>query len=105
MKKEPNSAVLCTHTLKLLGDFWTLAIINALRDGASLRYCELQRLLGMVNPVTLSNRLHALEEEGLIERNSDPEDKVAVIYSLSTLGEHAVPVLDALDRFSKKMKK
>lgn len=101
MTVHKQAKPVCTETMKLLGDFWTLNIINALRAG-ELRYCELQRTLGMVNPVTLTNRLHLLEKEGLVTRSTDASDKVAIIYALSHLGEHALPVIDALDAFSKK---
>ncbi len=97
-KKHSTS---CTENLKLLGDFWTLSIIDALRHG-ELRYCELQRHLDMVNPVTLSNRLHLLEEKHIILRSTDPTDKVAVIYSLSSRGKDALKVVDALKAFGKK---
>ena len=84
-----------------MGDFWTLRVIDALREG-ELRFCELQRHLDMVNPVTLSNRLQTLEKEDIVLRNTDPEDKVAVLYSLSSRGREALKVVDALDAFSKK---
>ncbi len=94
--KKHNTS--CTAALKLLGDFWTLSIIDALRHG-ELRYCELQRRLDMVNPVTLTNRLHVLEKERILLRMTDPSDKVAVIYGLTSRGNEALRVVDALKAF------
>lgn len=93
----------CTRSLKLLGDFWTLNIIGALRDG-ELRYCDLQRAAGGVNPVTLGSRLRKLQDSGLIERIASSDD-IAVSYRLTTLGVAAIPVLEAVDSFSRLLPK
>lgn len=97
------SGKICTRSLKLLGDFWTLNIISALRKG-ELRYCDLQRAAGGVNPVTLGNRLRKLQSAGLIERNASTED-ISVGYKLTELGEAALPVLIAVDTFSRQLPK
>lgn len=89
----------CITTLKLLGDYWTLRLLDALR-GDTLRYCQLQREVDNLNPVTLTNRLKKLEEAGLVERHDDTADKAAVTYQLTDRGRQALPVIDALDRFA-----
>lgn len=90
---------ICAATLKLLGDYWTLRIIDALEPGA-LRFCELQRALDNLNPATLSSRLKKLEQTQLISRHEESAEKGAVSYYLSPLGQEALPVLEALDHFS-----
>lgn len=100
---KPTSKKICTRSLKLLGDFWTLNIISALRQG-ELRYCDLQRAAGGVNPVTLGNRLRKLQSAGLVERNASAED-IAVGYKLTELGHAALPVLIAVDAFSRQLPK
>ena len=100
---QPDSERICTRSLKLLGDFWTLNIISALQDG-ELRYCDLQRAAGGVNPVTLGSRLHKLQDAGLVERNASTDD-ISVGYKLTKLGEAALPVLVAVDTFSRKLPK
>ena len=92
----------CTETLKLLGDFWTLSIISALH-GQELRFCELQRSLGMINPVTLTNRLQKLEEKKLLLRRTGAIDELSVSYSLTTTGKEAYKVVKALESFSEKV--
>lgn len=91
----------CAASLKLLGDYWTLRIIDALEPGP-LRFCELQRTLDNLNPATLSGRLKKLEQTQLIGRHEKKADHNAVSYFLSPLGREALPVLDALDHFSDK---
>jgi len=100
---QPTTEQICTRSLKLLGDFWTLNIIGALRGG-ELRYCDLQRAAGGVNPVTLGNRLRKLQDAGLVARNASDED-ISVAYRLTDLGEEAIPVLMAVDTFSRKLPK
>ena len=53
---------------RIIGQKWTLQIVNNLMAGGTLRFCELQEALGGVNPSTLSSRLKMLEEEGLVQR-------------------------------------
>src|SRR6266498_4562981 len=91
----------CTRSLKLLGDFWTLSILAAL-DKGSLRYCALQRAIGNPNPVTLGNRLRRLQDAGLINRHPSPDD-ISVSYSLTELGDAALPVVNAIDMFSRRL--
>jgi DNA-binding HxlR family transcriptional regulator len=98
---QPVNEKICTRSLKLLGDFWTLNIIGALRDG-ELRYCDLQRTAGNVNPVTLGNRLRRLQDAGLIMRRASSDD-ISVGYKLTELGEAAIPVLMAVDTFSRQL--
>ena len=91
----------CASSLKLLGDYWTLRILDALSDG-EMRFCELQRRVDNLNPVTLTGRLKKLEEARLINRYEDLEDKVAVVYTLTALGAEAMPVINAITNFSAK---
>lgn len=91
----------CVSSLKLLGDYWTLRIINALSDG-DLRYCDLQRDIDGLNPTTFTNRLKKLEEARLIERKE--ENPGCVTYALSQLGTQTLPVIKAINTFSTKAK-
>ncbi|MDB5186299.1 MAG: transcriptional regulator, partial [Candidatus Saccharibacteria bacterium] len=94
----------CIPSLKLLGDFWTLRIIDALSSG-SLRYCQIQRMADGVNPVTLSTRLKKLEQEHLVKRTEETCDKISVSYELTDLGRSVLPVLDAVNAFSSELAK
>ncbi|MDQ3630520.1 MAG: helix-turn-helix transcriptional regulator, partial [Actinomycetota bacterium] len=48
---------------------WTLLLVRDLAAGTS-RFCELERSLAGISPRTLSLRLRALEEEGIVERQT-----------------------------------
>lgn len=99
MKNREDTYV---DSLKLLGDYWTLRIIDELRHG-ELRYCELQRAADNLNPASLTNQLRKLETNGLVTRREETLDKISVTYSLSRLGNSVLPVIDALNYFSTKL--
>jgi DNA-binding HxlR family transcriptional regulator len=88
--------------MKLLGDYWTLRIIDALR-ASEVRFCELQRSTDNLNPTTLTSRLKKLEAARLVSRSKDTVDKCSVTYSLTELGKEVLPVIKALDHFSAKL--
>lgn len=85
-------------TIKMIGDFWTLRIIDAMSQ-SELRFCELERALPTINPVTLTNRLKRMEDDGLIMRRVEIQDKQSVSYGLTTKGRSALPILEAIKTF------
>jgi DNA-binding HxlR family transcriptional regulator len=87
--------------LKLLADFWTLNIINSLEAG-ELRFCEIQRALDNLNPVTLIDRLKKLQEARLIERKEETCDKLSVSYGLTKRGVEILPVIREIRVFAEK---
>ena len=89
------------EALKLLGDYVTLRVVDFLRAG-ELRFTELQRSMGDVNAVTLSNRLKRLETAGVIEREEATIDRQSVAYKLSPLGMGLLPVLREIQNFTKR---
>jgi len=86
---------------EIFGDTWTLFIIRSLADGGQ-RFCEIQRKVGGVNPVTLTSRLKKLEKLGFIERKEEMIDKISVSYLLTKKGEGMLPVLHAIEVYAKK---
>jgi len=89
------------EALKLLGDYVTLRIIDFLRL-KELRFTELQRSMGDVNSVTLSNRLKRLEAAGVIGREEATIDLQSVAYQLTSLGKGLLPVLREIQNFTKR---
>jgi DNA-binding HxlR family transcriptional regulator len=72
---------------------WTLLVIRDLAEGRS-RFCELERSLLGISPRTLSLRLRALEEEGIVERQTFPEVPPRVEYALTDKGRALVPLIE-----------
>jgi DNA-binding HxlR family transcriptional regulator len=92
----PNT---CPSSLRTLGDFWTLYIVDVLRDD-EVRFSDLNRKVVGINPVTLTDRLKKLETNGIVIRNIETVDKQSVTYSLTPLGRESLPIIDAYYRFA-----
>ena len=60
-------------------------LIRDLAEG-SRRFCELERSLEGISPRTLSLRLRALEDHGIVERHTFPEVPPRVQYALTDKG-------------------
>ena len=89
----------CNGPLKVLGDYWTLRIVDALQE-TELRFCELQRSLPESNPATLTCRLKRMQEAGLLERKEETVDKQSVTYNLSKTGRALLPIVREIKLFT-----
>lgn len=98
MSAISNSTCPVCRTAEVISGKWTLLVIRDLADGAS-RFCELERSLEGISPRTLSLRLRALEEEGVVERHTYPEVPPRVEYALTEKGRALVPLIDDMRRY------
>lgn len=89
---------ICLSSLKILSDYWTLRVIDELSDGSTLRFNELERRLEGVNTATLSKRLKDMQDGNLVHRVE--KSRADVTYSLTDLGNQAIPLLKAINNFS-----
>ncbi len=87
------------EAMKLVGDFWTLRIIDAL-SGSELRFCGIERAIPDINPATLTARLKRLEEADVICRATEEQDKQSVSYHLTDKGRGLLPVLASIQAFT-----
>lgn len=88
-------------TADLICGKWTILVIRDLADGRT-RFCELERSLAGISPRTLSLRLRALEEEGIVERRTFPEVPPRVEYRLTTKGEALLPIIEDMRRYGRE---
>jgi DNA-binding HxlR family transcriptional regulator len=98
MSAESNSRCPVCRTADVVCGKWTLLVIRDLAAGCS-RFCELERSLEGISPRTLSLRLRALEEEGIVARNTFPEVPPRVEYTLTEKGEALVPLIEDMRRY------
>ncbi len=98
MSAESNSRCPVCRTADVVCGKWTLLVIRDLAEGRS-RFCELERSLEGISPRTLSLRLRALEEEGVVARQTFPEVPPRVEYALTTKGEALVPLIEDMRRY------
>jgi DNA-binding HxlR family transcriptional regulator len=95
-----DSCPVC-RTAEIVCGKWTLLIIRDLADGRS-RFCELERSLAGISPRTLSLRLRALEEEGIVERRTFPEVPPRVEYALTEKGLALVPIIEDMRTYGRR---
>jgi DNA-binding HxlR family transcriptional regulator len=74
---------------------WTLLLVRDLSEGHS-RFCELERSLAGISPRTLSLRLRALEEEGIVRRTTYAEVPPRVVYALTEKGIALLPIIESM---------
>src|ERR687894_1856001 len=91
----PNSDCPVCRTADIVCGKWTLLVIRDLAESKA-RFCELERSLEGISPRTLSLRLRALEEEGIVARETFPEVPPRVEYALTAKGRALVPIIESM---------
>src|SRR5579871_720793 len=87
-------------TAEIISGKWTLLIIRDLTTGTK-RFSELERSLVGISPKTLSERLTALEREGVLQRRTYAEVPPKVEYSLTTKGQALFDVIEAMRSYGR----
>ena len=86
---------------EIISGKWTLLVIRDLATG-SRRFCELERSLQGISPRTLSLRLRALEEQGVVQRHTYPEVPPRVEYALTDKGRDLVPLIEDMRSYGRR---
>ena len=97
----PNADCPVVRTADIVCGKWTLLVIRDLAEGRS-RFCELERSLAGISPRTLSLRLRALEEEGIVERQTYAEVPPRVEYTLTAKGRALIPIIDGMRAYGER---
>jgi DNA-binding HxlR family transcriptional regulator len=95
-----DSCPVC-RTANIVCGKWTLLVIRDLAEGRS-RFCELERSLAGISPRTLSLRLRALEEQGIVERLTYPEVPPRVEYVLTDKGRALAPLIEDMRTYGRE---
>ena len=93
---DDGCSVACTADI--IGSKWTAVLVHDLSEGPR-RFSELERSLPGISPRTLSERLRALEQDGILVRRSYAESPPRVEYELTGKGEALLPIIDAMRAF------
>jgi DNA-binding HxlR family transcriptional regulator len=92
---ETCSVAACAE---IIGAKWTAILVHDLSEGPR-RFSELEHSCAGISPRTLSERLRALEDDGVVERHSYPESPPRVEYRLTAKGEALLPIIAEMRRF------
>lgn len=95
---EENVVCPVARTARIVSGKWTLLIIRDLTAGTK-RFSELERSLEGISPKTLSERLSALEREGMLRRKTYAEVPPKVEYSLTPKGQALASVIEAMREY------
>jgi DNA-binding HxlR family transcriptional regulator len=90
---DEQCSVACTADI--IGSKWTAIIVHDLSEGAR-RFSELERSCPGISPRTLSDRLRALEQEGIVVRRSG---RRRVEYELTEKGRALLAIIEEMRRF------
>lgn len=96
--RDPGKPCGVWRTLQVLDGKWTTLVIRDLLSGPK-RFGELRSSLGNPSPKTLTDRLRALEHQGMLTRTIHPEIPPRVVYELTAQGRSLQIVLHAMLRW------
>jgi len=85
-------------TSDLIGSKWTSLIVHDLSEGPR-RFTQLEHACPGISPRTLSERLHMLEQQGIVLRHSYPESPPRVEYQLTDKGGALLPIIEEMRSF------
>jgi DNA-binding HxlR family transcriptional regulator len=101
--RTTHEEIVCpvARTAEIVSGKWTLLIIRDLTIGTR-RFSELERSLEGISPKTLSERLSALEREGILSRRTFAEVPPRVEYSLTEKGHALVSIIAAMREYGNR---
>ena len=86
---------------EIISGKWTLLVIRDLADSSRASASSSARCDG-ISPRTLSLRLRALEECGVVQRHTYPEVPPRVEYALTEKGRALVPVIEEMRSYGRR---
>ncbi len=84
----------------IIGAKWTALLVHDLSEGPR-RFSQLEHSCVGISPRTLSERLRALEHEGIVVRRSYAESPPRVEYELTDKGRALLPIIEEMRRFGR----
>lgn len=102
--KEPQRRSGCpiSYALDIFGDKWTLLIIRDMLFKQKRRYGQFAESEENIATNILADRLTRLEVEGLVTRQTDPENGRQVVYALTSKALDLAPTLIEMILWSAK---
>lgn len=101
-KEAARSGCAISKALEVIGDRWSLLILRDLMFTQKRSYSELQACEEKIATNILAARLAMLEDNGIVVKSTDPENKRRVLYHLTMKGIDLLPVIMELKEWMKK---
>ena len=101
-KTKKRSDCPVSNSLDIWGDKWSLLIIRDLMDAKECTYGDFLKAPEHIATNILASRLHALEENKMIEKLEHPESKAKVLYRLTTKGVGLLPIMVEINLWAEK---
>lgn len=91
-----DGSCLVATTISLLNSQWKILIMRELLLHPSERYSELQHSVAGISQKMLTQSLHEMTADGIVQRQAFPEVPPHVEYRLTELGKSMDPILKAM---------
>lgn len=95
LKRSTGAGCGVERTLRVLDGKWTTLIVRELLSGPK-RFGEIRAALRSPSAKTLTDRLRALEHQGILTRTVFAEVPPRVVYELTEEGHSLGPILHAM---------
>ncbi len=110
MPEDRENKISCSNftkemevALEVLSGKWKSTILWALHEFEQIRFNEFLRIIPGITQKMLTQQLRKLEENKLVSRKVYPNVPPIVEYSLTSLGKEAIPLLENLNKWGKKV--
>jgi DNA-binding HxlR family transcriptional regulator len=100
-KQDPGDCPVA-RTVSVIGASWTCLILRDLLLHGARRFQDLQDSLEGIAPTTLSDRLRALEDNGVVERRFYSMSPPRAEYLLTAKGRDLGPIIGAMRAWGRK---
>ena len=88
------------NVLDRIGDKWSILVITILGEEGTLRFNQLNGIIGTISQKMLTITLKSLEADGLISRKIFPQVPPRVEYTLTDLGRSLLPAMELLTKWA-----
>lgn len=93
------------YAISCFGDKWSLLIIRDLMFFGKRNYSEFLNSTESISTNILANRLNRLEQEGIISKSPDPQNRTRNLYTLTSKGLDLMPLMLEIINWSVKYDK
>jgi len=82
--------------LNRIGDKWSILIVSVLGQFGTMRFNEINSMIGSISQKMLTVTLKTLQADGLVTRRIYPQVPPKVEYTLTPLGQSLLPAITTL---------